>query len=230
MKKIKLFSLLVLLCTAAFAQYKKASFFNKDGRTIEIGTGLSFIPNGGKPALSFTYTTSIESQKNLSPYNELEFMTKPDFSYTGSYFVPGTGTVEQKINGKGPSYLMVKYGIQYRFVKVEGGDDAKLVPYIKLGIGFGAGLSSKYTVKASDGSSLNDLYVEPTIPDHELFFVAEPGAGVTYFFTKKIGLKIGASYLKAFQLGGGDDQSTFYPLQSHPRISMSVKFRIFSED
>jgi len=57
MKKIYLMAVMAALCANAGAQYKKASFFNKEGRTHELGTNISFIGNGGgKPVLSSVYT------------------------------------------------------------------------------------------------------------------------------------------------------------------------------
>jgi hypothetical protein len=230
MKKIKLFSVLALLCSTTFAQYKKASFFNKDGRTLDLGTSFSFIPNGGgKPTLSFIYTASVEANKLLSPYSELELMAKTNFSFVGSSRY-GIGSDLKKYNGTGPLYIMSKYGVQYRLIKPETSSETKLVPYIKAGLGFGVGFSSNYTLTDEDGISPSTGSTDPTIPDHELFLVAEPGAGVTYYFSKKIGIKIGGSYMYVKQLAKSDGQTTFFPVQSHLRVNLSFKYRVFSED
>ncbi len=233
MKQIKFLSVLVLFCATTFAQYKKASFFNKDGRTLELGTSLAFIPNGaGRPALCFNYTTSIESAKKISPYSELEFMPRMRFSFDGIGFSSTTGSyVSGKFTGTSPVYLLTRYGLQYRFANAESGNEAKLVPYVKAGLGVGYGIGLNYSLRDNNGNIISSDDTEPSVPEHELSFIAEPGAGATYYFTKKTGIKVGLSYMHVMQLiKNGNSQIEFFPFRSHVKLNVSFKYRIFSED
>ena len=92
MKKIFVPVCIMLISSATFGQYKKASFFTKDGRVYELGVVNSFFANRqGSAPLSIYYSNSIEADKKLSYYSDLEFMLKSKFTYTAVYRDPVSG-------------------------------------------------------------------------------------------------------------------------------------------
>jgi hypothetical protein len=219
----------------SFGQYKKASFLNKEGRTHELGTGFSFIPNGGgTPVKSVFYSSSVEGQKSISLFYDLEFMTKGKFSFAGNYYDANTGgNATKQINGKSGMYILLKYGAQYRFIKPENTEETKLVPYVKLGllVGFGLGIEDK--LKDKDGNSYNRDDVTPILQTFENLYGIEAGAGVSYYITKKIAIRFGANYRQVI-LGRGfteevSGEDVFNIFKSHPSLSLSLKYRIFSD-
>ncbi len=235
MKIVTIITAFTILSTSGFAQYKKASFLNKEGRTHELGSNISFIGNGGgSPVLSIVYSGSLETEKKLSLYSDIELMLKGKFSYNAGYYNNLAVTATGKLTGETPLYLLIKYGAQYRFIKTDNEEATKLVPYVKLGLLYGIGFGSDYKLKDKDGNSVSEGNSTPPTPEQEAPFGLEAGAGVTYYFTKNFGVKIGANYRQLFHIRGINERAnaedTYYPLKSHPGISISLKYRIFKEE
>jgi hypothetical protein len=235
-KKLTLLLSLTALTISSFAQYKKASFFNKEGRTYELGTNASFFSNSTDgPAYSIVYTVSLESSKPLTYYSDIEFMMKRKFAYTGTYYSYNAGgqNVTEKLSGNAPSYLLLKYGAQYRFSDPKKGADAKLVPYAKLGILVGLGLKGDYNMTSASGETVAGSDIDPAIPIIEAPFGLELGAGATYYFAKNFGVKLGAGYRQIFNIKGfrgNDGSANYYPFKNNPMLTLSLKYRIFTED
>lgn len=235
MKKISLITGMAVLCLGAKAQYKKASFFTKEGKTYELGTNISFVGNGGgKPVLSIVYSGSLEGGKRVSLFSDIELMLKGNMSYNATYYngigIPTTG----KLSGETPMYLLVKYGAQYRFISSEKVEEAKLVPYARLGLLYGMTFSSDYKLKDQNGNPISGNEASPATPEHEIPFGLEAGAGVTYFFSKNFGIKVGADYRQFFHISGintgSNSSDIYYPLKSHPGISIALKYRVFGDN
>lgn len=234
MKRLIFTGVLSLAFVMSFAQYKKASFLNKEGRTHELGTNFSFIGNGGgSPVLSVVYSGSLEGEKKLSLFSDIELMMKGKLGFNAQYYNNLGVTTTGKLTGETPMYLLIKYGVQYRFVNGESGDDAKLVPYARLGLLYGIGFSTDYKLKDKDGNSVSPGNSTPATPDHESPFGLEGGAGVTYYFAKNFGIKAGFNYRTFFHISGINEGSStsgiYYPLKSHPGISIALKYRIFRD-
>ena len=235
MKKIITIAAFATLSITSFAQYKKASFLNKEGRTHEIGTNISFISNGGgTPVLSIVYSGSLETDKKLSLFSDIEIMLKGKFSFNAEYYNNIAVTETGKLTGQTPAYLIVKYGAQYRFINTDNSEEAKLVPYVRLGLLYGLSFSSDYKLRDKDGNYVSEGNSNPPTPEQETPFGLEVGGGVTYYFTKNIGVKAGANYRQFISINrindAGNADNTFYPLKSNPCISISLKFRIFREE
>jgi hypothetical protein len=234
MKKLIFTSAMALLFSASFAQYKKASFLNKEGRTHELGTNFSFISNGGgSPVMSIVYSGSLEGEKNLSLFSDIELMLKGKLGFNAAYYNDLGVNTTGKLTGETPMYLLIRYGAQYRFVKSESSDDAKLVPYARLGLLYGIGFGNDYKLKDKNGNSVSSGNSTPSTPDHESPFGLEGGAGVTYYFAKNFGIKVGANYRTLFHISGINEGSStsgiYYPLKSHPGISIALKYRVFRD-
>jgi hypothetical protein len=236
MKKIMMAVTVALVCVNATAQYKKASFLNKSGRTNELGFAMSFIPNGGgAPVKSLFYSGSLEGSKRVSLLTDIEFMLKGKFAYTTQYFEPNTvNLITGKLTGQSGSYLLFKYGVQYRFINPAKTEETKLVPYLKLGIMVGLGFKKDYQLTDNNGNSFNFTEVTPTISDVETPFGLEGGAGATYYITKNLGIKAGVNYRQvilskglAEEISGEKVYSVF---KSNPSIAISLKYRFFREN
>ena len=61
MKQTITISLCFFISFTLSAQYKKASFFSKQGRTYELGTNFSYLGSGQAPAVSIVYSGSLET-------------------------------------------------------------------------------------------------------------------------------------------------------------------------
>lgn len=233
MKKNILLLLLLNITISSFAQYKKASFFNKEGRTHELGTNISFIPNGGgTPVFSIVYSGSLETDNKLSLFSDIEVMLKGKLSFNGEYYNNLANTEYGKITGQTPAYLIIKYGAQYRFIKKESTDNSKFVPFARFGLLYGIAFSADYKLRDANGNYISSGNSTPATPENESPFGLEIGGGATYYFTNSIGVKFAANYRQLFNINGiktGNADNVFYPLKSHPGISISLKYRIFND-
>jgi hypothetical protein len=232
MKKITAIIYLCILTVTVSAQYKKASFLNKQGRTHELGTKFSFLPDFKSPALSVAYVASLETERKITVFSEIEVMLPATFAITGEYRSAGspvTGTIE----GKTPTYLITTYGAQFRFVKLENEGVKKIVPYAKLGLTAAFSLGADFNVKAPNGEQL-DYLTNPVMPGNNGFNLGgEIGAGATYYFTEKLGIRVGGFYRKLYRITAevsSYGESLYEPLKDHAGINVSLKYRIFNED
>lgn len=227
MKKIMMLLIAANLINAAEAQYKKASFFTKDGRVYEMGVVNSFFSNReGKAPLSIFYSNSIEAGKSLSVFSDFEYMLKSKFSYTATYNDPTTyNSVTGKVIANRGSALVIKYGVQYRFVQADA-ENEKFAPYLRLA------LAVAYDFGASNPVNEKGESISPTpeINSTAAFLGAEAGAGFSYYFTKNLGIRVGAAYRPGVTLASGFASGNIYnSFISHPMVSVSLKYKIFSE-
>ncbi len=228
MKKIFVPAFIMLISTSVFSQYKKASFFTKDGRVYELGAISSLFPDkDGAPPLSIFYSNSYEGEKKLSFLGELEFMMKSKVTYNASYFDNTTNTNKQGMVyvNRGAS-LLGKYGVQYRFVNTQN-ENSKLEPYLKGSIFYGTRLK-EYIVTDKNG---NEISPSPYPTGTANVFGIEGGAGISYYFTKNLGIRVGGFYRYAISADkiSGNATGVYDMFKSHPGFSLSFKYRIFSE-
>lgn len=228
MKKILIIVCIMVVSTAAFGQYKKASFFTKDGRVYELGAVSSFFSNNyGKPPLAIYYSNSIEADKKWSYFSDLEFMLKSKFTYTAAYRDPVLGTdVTGKVIADRGSAFAVKYGAQYRFVKANA-ERETLVPYLRLALAIAYDFGAKNPVN-DKGVSVDP---EPEINDAAAFLGLEGGAGISYYFTQSFGIRLGAGYRYGVTVANGFASANIYnSYRSHPLASISLKYKIFNSN
>lgn len=229
MKKILTLTLCCFVSVTLCAQYKKAGFFDKEGRTYELGTNFSFLGLTESPAVSLLYSASLETSKKLSGFMDLELMLPSKFHYYAQYNVNGTPT-SGMIAGQIPNVLLIKYGAQYRFINPEKAEETKLVPYARLGLLGGFIFSNNYKLKAANGDEIEQYNLSPTPPQEmSSFWGLEGGIGATYYFTEKFGLKVGGMYRRIFTVKSQVETGTFIPIDSHAGITVALKYRIFSE-
>lgn len=227
MKKIWMVLFAFVLLTNADAQYKKASFFTKDGRVYELGVVNSLFSNReGKAPLSIFYSNSIEAGKNFSFFSDIEFMLKSKFSYTATYNDPITyNSVTGKVIANRGSALVLKYGVQYRFAQADA-ENEKLVPYLRLALAVAYDFGASNPVNEKGES----IYPDPEINSTAAFLGAEAGGGISYYFTKNLGIRAGVAYRPGVTLASGFASGNIYnSFISHPMVSVSLKYKIFSE-
>lgn len=228
MKQLLLAISITFISIAAFSQYKKASFFTKDGRIYELGMAASIFPDkNGAPATSVFYSNSLETEKKFSLAFELELMLKSKIQYSASYYDNNTSSnVQGMVYVNRSSSMLVKYGGQYRFVNTEK-EDSKLEPYIKGMIFYGMRFKDFITTDKNG----NEISATPSPSGSMNIYGAEAGAGITYYFADKFGIRVGGFYRYAISADAitGTSYETYNMFKSHPGFSVSLKYRVFSE-
>lgn len=223
MRKISLTGLLLLTITAVTnAQYKKVNFLNKRGRIYDFGTTLRLQTGERSSSFGVLWSYGKENDdKRVHHWYDVEIVFGNKFSYTSSAGLGQTATVSGKTPG-------VDIGLRYNFgyfLTDNSQEDNKLLPFLVLSLGYiGRSLPSNdfYTVNPSN------LYPEKTPGSGTAYFSAGAGIGIVYRITPGIGIRLSGSYYYIF--GGEKSAYTFPFIESHPAISLALRFRMRGGD
>ncbi len=132
--KTTIFLLSILfVCSSVAAQYKKASFFTKNGRSYSFHAGQRFGSTGVTSITNFGITISIYKQekKFFSGWG-LEWLGSSNYSYSSNLLSDPAGTPPTTLSGKVPGGLGFNYHIGYNFGDVFD-EELKTIPFIRLG-------------------------------------------------------------------------------------------------
>lgn len=220
MKKISLILLLAVICFAANAQYKKASFLTKGGRTYEVGTQLHFLTNAHAvlPSINFAYGRDKPGKKAFHWFDlELLMPTKFHYSTTSTDAVPTPVTV----NSKTGLTLNYRYNFAYYIVDKDK-EDAKVFPFVTAGIGLSVA-AKDYSVASVEPANKNPSMYPGSVANASL----SGGAGVIIKANDWLGIKIVGGYNATL---GAEDKNFFLPYKSHPYLSIGARFLVKEND
>jgi hypothetical protein len=223
MKKFLPVLAVLLLSISTHAQYKKASFFGKLGRTYEVGSQVYLLGDGKGSPIGFKIGFGLDQEgKRLFGSQELQLIPSYKFSYTTTDYYDNPVTVS------GTTKIHFIYSLNYGYyLGKNDGEPAKVQPYVIAGVmtGFSSGVK---TLTQTPGTF--DLKKQPAEESLNLGIVG--GVGALINFTPVLGLKLqgGYSYQIPLRSGyGGSDGETFYIFTSHPYASVSLRIRIAGE-
>jgi hypothetical protein len=224
MKKFhQLFFTALLLATGAQAQYKKASFLQKDGRIYDVA-GVMRLNSGGRSSSSgllLAYGREFPG-KRLHYWSEFELASGTKYNYnTTSFGTPVT------VSGK--SKTSFSFRVNLGCYILENNDENKLMPFLNLMTGYvfaggGSGVDG-YTVTPS---GVGSPFIQPSENENGRLYLGG-GGGLIYRITNVINLRANAgySYITSF-LGSSED--IFETLTSHPYVNLGIRFRIIRND
>jgi hypothetical protein len=227
MRKIFLLSFLIV-SGIVNAQYKKATFFEKDGRTYEGGAFFHLLSNGRSTQNGFHFSFGKETERKYFLWYDLELTVPSKISTTG---IRSDDNTVEKITGKSKLGFIFRYNLGYFFLSQKN-EGNKINPFVKAGFNFKLGSSIKLDPKNENVSYKN-------------FNIPEEGADGTLGFDFGIGTKIGLSENLSLRFVGGynlqitgelfnntvnERDRIFYPYISHPYLSMGIQFKINSKD
>jgi hypothetical protein len=219
-------SLLIIALTMFFvnaeAQYKKASFLNKTGRIYDIGiTGR--LQNGGRsssPGFFLAYGKE-STEKRIHHWYDMELALGNKYSYSST--VSGSSNKVQ-VSGKSRPDFSFRYNLAY-FLADNSSEDAKLLPFINIGIGYvTSGLSiDSYTLNPDNGN-----YPEVTPLSSRGSLTYGGGGGILYKLNANIGIRASVAYYGVSNLNNTDmySQTYFLTLANHPAVSLAIRFRM----
>ena len=236
MKKINLLLALAILTTIANAQYKKASFLNKDGRTYDLGISPHFLSNSSATAMGILFSYGRDKGNNrIFHWYDLELILPTTFKYTtnGTTYDNNTNAYvtipNVHVTGKSTTQLIWRYNFAYYLLNNQD-EKNKLLPFVSAGINWClSGASPSGVLTVDNNASVYDLdkYPAPV----SLSVGADVAAGAIYDITKVIGAKIllGYNFQKNYHssLSGSSLQSEYYYfLDNHLYGSIGIRFRM----
>lgn len=229
MKKTLVTMALILVALNVSAQYKKVSFFTKEGRTYGIGTSFLMMGDGNGSPLSIDFTFGKDGDSKFFSFSELKIIPGHKFSYTTTALTYSNKTTSYEVNEK--TGLMVNYWMNLGYYFIKPSEKAKLQPYVTAGAGILGGGGEK---DSDDGTAYNALVkgmlrLDKT-PTEGIITVGLRGSvGCLYNFTPSVALKVDAGYSYAF-LKSYDEATQFATYVNHPYVGVGVRFKMLGKE
>ncbi len=218
MKKIICTFLIVLTVHAVVnAQYKKASFFTRNGKFYGINTGVHLYGNGVSVAPVIGFASGKDKGKNhVWHWWDIEGVLPSKYKYTSADYTPSKPAVS--VSGKTTFMLNLRYN--WCFYLGNNQDDAvKGIPYIKAGLHLSLwareGKAGEETVTPSTGTPAKT-------PDISGATGSDLGLGYAYRLTEKSTLFCTAGY--RLMLGPDNKETQFNVAPSHPYVNVGIRF------
>ena len=224
MRKIYLFMVILFVCSCVQAQYKKASFLNKSGRTYDLGGMGHFLSGGAGTFTGLYYSYGRDQGKRTFHWFDLEVILPTKFSYT-TFDRNNSGTAVT-VTVKSSLLFMYRYNFAYYLNEPEN-SESKFKPFVTAGV----------NIKISGNNASNyELKPDNTVPAKVADFTGfsmgvNAGIGGIYALSEKIGIKVMAGYNVQSQQNpsgySGSEGYTIYKVySSHPYVGLGIRFLI----
>ncbi len=222
----KMLALIVMMASLqSFAQYKKASFLEKDGRTYELGMAGHFMNKGRSATPGVYFSIGRETNKKLFFWYDFELLMAAKFKTTGIE----TYTLDVKsITGKTKPAFILSYNWGY-FLTDNNSEEAKIFPFLTAGINtkIGGGLTL-------DAANQDEIYDNFEVAEFSGSVGLNFGAGSIFNLSNQLSFKLAAGY--NYQLPRSIFESfrgkniVYADYISHPYASLSLRFKINKEE
>jgi hypothetical protein len=226
LKQTAMRKLIFILCLTTanvpgFSQYKKASFFERAGRTYDVGFSARLLGGGNSMRPCIQIGFGRDAGNRFFQWSEFEIWMGHKFNYmTVNYDVPPTAV---KVNGKSKTGLGYRVNLAYHLLDPTK-EGNKFHPYVTMNIGALMQISSEeytLTTEPDNGYSIEKY------PDEESFvFGVGGGLGMLYDVAKTISLRVAAGYTyqNNFKKTSSELEAPFKMSPSHPYVSIGVRF------
>lgn len=221
MKKTSFTLLFIFLCFSLMAQYKKASFFGKEGRTYGLGAQLFALGDGKGSPIGYTLSFGRDREGN-------QFFSSWELTFIPSYkFAFSTTDVNDDpiaVSGKTKPHFIYALNYGYHLLKNES-EEQKLKPYVTAGFNF--------VLMGGVDEAVNNNYDNKKVAvDRNFGAGAGGGLGLLVNFAPRFSFKAEGGYRYQLNISLDDyiDEGNSYNVfTSHPYISAGIRFRISSD-
>jgi len=224
MKKLIQTLAVLFLTLSLSAQYKKASFFEKSGRTYEFGTRMFMMKDGKGSPLGYTLGFGRD-REGKQFFSSWELQLIPAYSYT--YNTVDENDQPLTVNGKANTAFIYSPNYGYHLLKNTAG--RKVQPYVLAGLNIvlasGANDAETYTPEPYG-------YPKRQTSLQTLSVGLNGGLGCLVNFSQKFGLKLQGGYDRQFNMSTTDwDDAVkpFFLITSHPYVSAALRLRIIKD-
>jgi hypothetical protein len=219
MKKINLTLLVLFIGLSSMAQYKKASYFGKDGRTFGFGTHFYALGNGSGTPRGYYLSIGVDKDgKQLFTWYEFQYLPSYNFQFNTSNHYGNNVTTYGTSKGS----FIYGYNLGYFLLKNEN-DKRRIKPYLT------AGMNVQFIGGVKETSGADDDAKVASDPQFSVGLGG--GAGFLLNFTPWLALQTQGGY--SFQMGvstASSGQDTYYVLPSHPYVSVGLRFRVAAKN
>ena len=212
----------LLFCVSLSAQYKKASFFEKEGRTYELGSRAYFMGDGrGTPVgFSIGFGRDRGGKRFFSAW-EIQIIPSYSYSYT---------TVDENndpIYKNGKTRTMWIYSPNYGYHLLKNEENRVVQPYVLAGLHILL-LGGVKEETETQGYG----YPQRNTADESLSFGISGGLGCLVNFSSRFGLKIQGGYDHQFNASPDhwdEAVAPYYLFPSHPYASIALRIKVIRD-
>lgn len=215
MKKFNLALLVLIIGLHGMAQYKKANYFEKEGRTYSIGTRFYSLGDGRGTPMGYTFAVASDrAGKQFFSGYEFQYLPSYKFEFATTDYMGTKVTTQGKTKGQ------FFYAMNLGYHLLTNNEDRRIKPYIIASVNgrlYGGG------VKESTGENDDQRFV----PGTQLSFGVGGGAGCVFYITPWLGLYGEGGYTYQFNIspeGSGDNVYWLFP--KHSYVSAGLRFRV----
>lgn len=212
---------LSLLCFSLSAQYKKASFFDKEGRTYGLGSQLYAMGDGKGSPVGFAVSFGRD-RSNKQFFSSWELQLIP--SYKFSFETTDENDNAINVNGKTKTHLI--YGVNYGFFLLKNKEDRKVKPYASFGFNI---VLLGGVKEISDNNS--PAYNKKAVADQNFSSGIKGGLGCLFSLAPKFSLKLDGGYNYQLNISSESfsDVKAYHLFSNHPYASVGIRYRIVKE-
>ncbi|MFL5742572.1 MAG: hypothetical protein ACJ75B_20280 [Flavisolibacter sp.] len=223
MKKIIPSLIVLFFAFSVSAQYKKASFFGKSGRTYEIGSQMYFLGDGKGSPIGYRIGFGRDQDgRQLFSSWDIQFIPSYKYSYTT------TNSIDESVsvNGRTAGTWIYGWNLGYHLLKNESGSQ-KVKPYVTLGLDIVMVGGSK-----EENSTISTYDVKRQTQSQTFSGGLTGGLGCVFNLSSKLGLKVQGGYTAQGNVSSdsfASDVSPYYLFTSHPYASIGLRLRIVQD-
>lgn len=224
-------AVLVLFCAQSQAQYKKANFLNKKGRTYEFAGTAHFLSEGHATLPGIVYSFGREhEEKRTFHWFDFEALLPTKFSYQTEDF---TTKAPVTVSGKSSLGFVFRYNFAYYLMNNSNADN-KLLPFVTAGLGMAIAPPGTRDIVYTPQDTY-DPQKQPVSTDLNLG--VNLGAGLVYKFSPVVALKAVGGYSYQYNtntdMGNSytsDGYSSYIVYTSHPYASLGIRLTMPQRD
>ena len=226
MKKLFFLAVAGALTLPLCAQYKKASYFTKDGRTYSLSGIMHAIGNGQGSPVGVEFQNGIDQpDKKTFGYWQLGYIPGHKFAYesTGTNGTMGSTPTTFTIEGKTRSTWYYGYVFGFHLTNLEA--DSKFEPFAALGLNLVLiGRATDETMNDMSSGTYAYYSIDKYPSDSRLTGTAMGIVGCIFNFAKNVGIKLDAGYNYSFTSKDASGSYQFYT--SHLFAGLGLRLHI----
>jgi hypothetical protein len=223
MRKLILLMLVLITTIGGMAQYKKASFFTRNGKFYGLKAGLHVFGQGVSATPSISFVAGRDNtKKHIWHWWDIEYLASSKYHYSSADY--NDPNIKVDVSGKIAGMLNLRYNWCY-YLGDNTNQDTKGLPFVKIGVEV-----------ALFGRSAGDENYSPasSYPAKEIYREGANGGldiGVGYNYRISDAMSVfgvaGYNWMLNESTAGQDN---FFPNPSHPYINVGIKFARKQED
>jgi hypothetical protein len=225
MKKLIPILAIFFISLQASAQYKKAGFFEKEGRTYELGAQVYMIGKGNGNPIGYKIAFGRDrDEKNVFFSWDLQFIPSHQYSYT----TVDDNNATIAVNGKSKSIFVYGLNYGYYLLKNPAEDKPRVQPF------FGLGLNTVLAGGVKSETLSPDPYGYPkrNTSDQTISLGLNGSLGCMVNLDSKWAVKIQGGYCRQFNMSvndWSDDVKPFFVFGSHEFVNLGLRLRIVKD-